>query len=181
MARKFFFFSEMGYNAYPTEALERYGYSALLFPNSLFDAKARDLWQMFLREHEYAYLPHRVETLHAQPNLASLAARRRHADTLGVGTRGCDHAARVRPALRARDPALSAGPHRELRSHARDGEAGEVREAGRESLGRLSGLQPPIPAARSSALEVSRADGPVCAAGTEKTVYSTLRMVGLLG
>ena len=32
MTRKFFFFSEMGYNAYPLEALERYGYSALLFP-----------------------------------------------------------------------------------------------------------------------------------------------------
>jgi hypothetical protein len=49
MTRKFFFFSEMGYNAYPLEAVEQYGYSALLFPNSLFDAeKARDLWQMFL-------------------------------------------------------------------------------------------------------------------------------------
>jgi hypothetical protein len=45
MTRKFFFFSEMGYNAYPLEALERYGYAALLFPNSIFDAeKARDLW-----------------------------------------------------------------------------------------------------------------------------------------
>src|SRR6266436_5383916 len=55
MTRKFFFFSEMGYNAYPLEALEQYGYSALLFPNSIFDpVKARDLWQMFLREHEYA-------------------------------------------------------------------------------------------------------------------------------
>ena len=55
MTRKFFFFSEMGYNAYPLEALEQYGYSALLFPNSIFDPeKARDLWQMFLREHEYA-------------------------------------------------------------------------------------------------------------------------------
>ena len=55
MKRKFFFFSEMGYNAYPIEALEQYGYSALLFPNSIFDReKARDLWQMFLREHEYA-------------------------------------------------------------------------------------------------------------------------------
>src|SRR5438128_3888756 len=55
MTRKFLFFSEMGYNAYPIEALEQYGYSALLFPNSIFDAeKARDLWQMFLREHEYA-------------------------------------------------------------------------------------------------------------------------------
>jgi hypothetical protein len=47
VTRKFFFFSEMGYNAYPLEALEQYGYSALLFPNSIFDAeKARDLWQM---------------------------------------------------------------------------------------------------------------------------------------
>src|SRR5258707_7632476 len=55
MTRKFFFFSEMGYNAYPIEALEQYGYSALLFPNSIFDPeKARDLLQMFLREHEYA-------------------------------------------------------------------------------------------------------------------------------
>jgi len=55
MTRKFFFFSEMGYNAYPVEAFEKYGYSALLFPNSIFDPeKARDLWQMFLREHEYA-------------------------------------------------------------------------------------------------------------------------------
>src|SRR5580700_261377 len=55
MTRKFFFFSEMGYNAYPLEALEQYGYSALLFPNSIFDREtARDLWQMFLREHEHA-------------------------------------------------------------------------------------------------------------------------------
>jgi alkanesulfonate monooxygenase SsuD/methylene tetrahydromethanopterin reductase-like flavin-dependent oxidoreductase (luciferase family) len=55
MARKFFFFSEMGYNAYPTEEAEKYGYTALMFPNSIFDAaKARDLWQMFLREHEFA-------------------------------------------------------------------------------------------------------------------------------
>jgi hypothetical protein len=43
MTRKFFFFSEMGYNAYPIEALEQYGYSALLFPSSIFDReKARD-------------------------------------------------------------------------------------------------------------------------------------------
>jgi len=43
MTRKFFFFSEMGYNAYPIEALEQYGYSALLFPSSIFDrGKARD-------------------------------------------------------------------------------------------------------------------------------------------
>ena len=26
MTRKFFFFSEMGYNAYPLEAIEQYGY-----------------------------------------------------------------------------------------------------------------------------------------------------------
>ncbi len=50
MTRKFFFFSEMGYNAYPSEAIEKYGYSALMFPNSIFDReKARDLWQMFLQ------------------------------------------------------------------------------------------------------------------------------------
>ena len=55
MTRKFFFFSEMGYNAYPDDILERYGFTALLLPNSIFDReKARDLWQMFLREHEYA-------------------------------------------------------------------------------------------------------------------------------
>src|SRR5437899_12988868 len=55
MTRKFFFFSEMGYNAYPIEALEQYGYSAPLFPNSIFDREeARDLWQMFLRDHDYA-------------------------------------------------------------------------------------------------------------------------------
>ncbi len=55
MARKFFYFSEMGYNAYPTEAAEQYGFTNLLFPNRLFDpAQARDLWQMFLREHEFA-------------------------------------------------------------------------------------------------------------------------------
>jgi alkanesulfonate monooxygenase SsuD/methylene tetrahydromethanopterin reductase-like flavin-dependent oxidoreductase (luciferase family) len=55
MTRKFFFFSEMGYNAYPTEVAEQYGYTALMFPNSIFDAKtAHDLWQMFLREHEFA-------------------------------------------------------------------------------------------------------------------------------
>ncbi len=45
----------MGYNAYPDDILERYGFTALLPPNSIFDReKARDLWQMFLREHEYA-------------------------------------------------------------------------------------------------------------------------------
>ncbi len=38
MTRKFFFFSEMGYNAYPTEVAEKYGYTALMFPNSIFDA-----------------------------------------------------------------------------------------------------------------------------------------------
>jgi alkanesulfonate monooxygenase SsuD/methylene tetrahydromethanopterin reductase-like flavin-dependent oxidoreductase (luciferase family) len=55
MTRKFFFFSEMGYNAYPDEEAQKYGYTALMFPNSVFDpAIARDLWQMFLREHEYA-------------------------------------------------------------------------------------------------------------------------------
>ena len=55
MTRKFFFFSEMGYNAYPDEEAEKYGYTNLMFPNSIFDAEtARDLWQMFLREHEYA-------------------------------------------------------------------------------------------------------------------------------
>src|SRR4029079_2879045 len=55
MTRKFFFFSEMGYNAYPTEVAEEYGYTKLMFPHSLFDANnARDLSQMFLGEHEYA-------------------------------------------------------------------------------------------------------------------------------
>jgi alkanesulfonate monooxygenase SsuD/methylene tetrahydromethanopterin reductase-like flavin-dependent oxidoreductase (luciferase family) len=55
MTRKFFFFSEMGYNAYPIEAAEQYGYTALMFPNSIFNREtARDLWQMFLHEHEYA-------------------------------------------------------------------------------------------------------------------------------
>ena len=48
MPRKFFFFSEMGYNAYPADAAEKYGYTALMFPNSIFDAPtARNLWQMF--------------------------------------------------------------------------------------------------------------------------------------
>jgi alkanesulfonate monooxygenase SsuD/methylene tetrahydromethanopterin reductase-like flavin-dependent oxidoreductase (luciferase family) len=55
MQRQFFYFSEMGYNAYPLEEAERYGYTNLMFPNRLFDAPtARDLWQMFLSEHEYA-------------------------------------------------------------------------------------------------------------------------------
>lgn len=55
MDRKFFYFSEMGYNAYPQELADQYGYTALMFPNSIFDANvARDLWQMFLREHEFA-------------------------------------------------------------------------------------------------------------------------------
>jgi alkanesulfonate monooxygenase SsuD/methylene tetrahydromethanopterin reductase-like flavin-dependent oxidoreductase (luciferase family) len=53
--RKFFFFSEMGYNAYPIEEIEKYGYSALMLPNHIFDRqKASELWQMFLREHEFA-------------------------------------------------------------------------------------------------------------------------------
>jgi len=55
VTRQFFYFSEMGYNAYPTEVAEQYGYTNLLFPNSIFDPDtARDLWQMFLREHEFA-------------------------------------------------------------------------------------------------------------------------------
>ncbi len=55
MQRQFFFFSEMGYNAYPEEEADKYGYTSLMFPNSIFDPqKARDLWQMFLREHEFA-------------------------------------------------------------------------------------------------------------------------------
>src|ERR1700730_2995076 len=147
MTRKFFFFSEMGYNAYPLEALQQYGYSALLFPNSIFDPeKARDLWQMgpcrrdghqarvrrdlrlfpgvgidgtaarlplarailgvhaLLGERVDARgdrsrraaprndLPDRVETLHAQPHLASSAAWRQYADIAVVGRRGRDHA-----------------------------------------------------------------------------------------
>ena len=55
MQRQFFFFSEMGYNAYPEEEAQKYGYTSLMFPNSIFDREtARDLWQMFLREHEFA-------------------------------------------------------------------------------------------------------------------------------
>jgi len=55
VARKFFYFSEMGYNAYPEEEAEKYGFTNLLFPNTIFNRDtARDLWQMFLREHEYA-------------------------------------------------------------------------------------------------------------------------------
>ena len=55
MTRKFFFFSEMGYNAYPDEEAAKYGYTALMFPNSIFDPQtASELWQMFLREHEFA-------------------------------------------------------------------------------------------------------------------------------
>ena len=55
MTRKFFFFSEMGYNAYPEEEAQKYGFTALMFPNSVFDPPtARALWEMFLREHEYA-------------------------------------------------------------------------------------------------------------------------------
>lgn len=55
MRRQFFFFSEMGYNVYPEEEAQKYGYTSLMFPNSLFDRdKAAELWQMFLREHEHA-------------------------------------------------------------------------------------------------------------------------------
>ena len=51
MTRKFFF---LGYNAYPTEVAEQYGYTALMFPNSVFGAnKARSLADV-LTEHEFA-------------------------------------------------------------------------------------------------------------------------------
>ena len=55
MTRKFFFFSEMGYNAFPEDEAKKHGFTSLMFPNSLFDAPtAADLWQMYLREHEFA-------------------------------------------------------------------------------------------------------------------------------
>ena len=56
MTRKFFFFSEMGYNAYPLEAARAIRlFGAACSPTASSTAeKARDLWQMFLREHEYA-------------------------------------------------------------------------------------------------------------------------------
>ena len=51
MTRKFFFFSEMGYNAYPIEAAEKYGFTSLMFPNSIFDREtARDLWQNYFNQ-----------------------------------------------------------------------------------------------------------------------------------
>ena len=55
MVKEVFFFTEMGYTAYPQEAAEQYGYTGFQFPNSLFDPqKAHQLYNWYFEEHQFA-------------------------------------------------------------------------------------------------------------------------------
>ena len=55
MVKEVFFFTEMGYTAYPMEAAEKLGYTGFAFPNSYFDPKvAHDLYHMYFEEYQYA-------------------------------------------------------------------------------------------------------------------------------
>src|SRR4029077_13957412 len=103
----------------------------------------------------------RVKTLHARPHLASSAAWRQYADIAVVGRRGRDHANQQRRDLSTCHPALAACRHRELRSHARDGEADGIRGADREFPGQLSGSLPLMSAARVQLIAT-----PILEAGT---------------
>ena len=48
MVREVFFFTEMAYSAYPQDIAEKYGYTALMLPNTHFDPhKARDLYAWY--------------------------------------------------------------------------------------------------------------------------------------
>lgn len=55
MVKEFYHFAEMGYQDYPEEAAQEYGYTNLLFPNKFFDpVRAAELWRMYLDEYEFA-------------------------------------------------------------------------------------------------------------------------------
>ena len=54
MKREFFFFTEMGYTAYPQDEAARLGYNNLMYPNEHFSPeKAQDLYSMYFDELQY--------------------------------------------------------------------------------------------------------------------------------
>ena len=54
MEREFFFFTEMGYTAYPQDEAKEMGYNNLMFPNEHFSPeKAQELYGMYFDELQY--------------------------------------------------------------------------------------------------------------------------------
>ena len=54
MKREFFFFTEMGYTAYPQDEAKELGYNNLMFPNEHFSPeRAQDLYGMYFDELQY--------------------------------------------------------------------------------------------------------------------------------
>ena len=54
MNREFFFFTEMGYTAYPQDEAARLGYNNLMYPNEHFSPeKAQELYGMYFDELQY--------------------------------------------------------------------------------------------------------------------------------
>jgi len=54
MVQEVYFFTEMGYTAYPQEEARRLGYNNLMFPNSHFSPeKAHELYSMYFEELQY--------------------------------------------------------------------------------------------------------------------------------
>jgi alkanesulfonate monooxygenase SsuD/methylene tetrahydromethanopterin reductase-like flavin-dependent oxidoreductase (luciferase family) len=54
MVKEVYFFTEMGYTAYPQEEAQQLGYTNLMFPNKHFDpAKAHSLYNMYFEELQY--------------------------------------------------------------------------------------------------------------------------------
>src|SRR5438445_12681405 len=54
MVKEVFFFTEMGYTAYPQDDARRRGYNNLMFPNEHFSAeRARELYAMYFDELVY--------------------------------------------------------------------------------------------------------------------------------
>ena len=55
MVQEVFFFTEMGYTAYPQDVAKSYGYTSLMFPNENFDPhRANELYSMYFEEHQHA-------------------------------------------------------------------------------------------------------------------------------
>jgi alkanesulfonate monooxygenase SsuD/methylene tetrahydromethanopterin reductase-like flavin-dependent oxidoreductase (luciferase family) len=54
MVQEVFFFTEMGYTAYPQDVAASYGYTSLMFPNENFSPqKAAELYSMYFEELQY--------------------------------------------------------------------------------------------------------------------------------
>ncbi len=54
MVKEVYFFTEMGYTAYPQDEAQRRGYNNLMFPNEHFDSqKAQELYGMYFEELQY--------------------------------------------------------------------------------------------------------------------------------